>query len=371
MPSPQEYLGATYDIYVPDPDRLIDLGYTGIRVYWAASEAGSYSLATTLTLVAGQHDYSYNKTDGLWSDWARHAYYGATPGEGTASEAVPVGPPRYTRKEVRQGVGKRLRLMEALTRTGTASATAHTFTALVDADGSTYKYCNWFLRTVSGATTETRRVRNKTNSGYAPATGIITTNAFSATIEAAVECELWQPRGDEDISAMVDEAMNDARHRVCWESSHYLSTDSGVSEYFLPAGINGRTILDVDWATDTYPDKPGWEPVPYWKVSPEGSGFLLTVLGHGLGHELLAADTVIRVRYLHYADRMDNDSDSWDVPLEFAVAETALSLLDRIGLPVGPEQASDAQRAKAEIARDLDTLRAFLPQPKVNVRVAR
>ena len=56
MPSPTAVLGWAYDVYLPDNDDRMDLGYTAIKVYYATTEGGSYSLAGSVTLVAGAYE---------------------------------------------------------------------------------------------------------------------------------------------------------------------------------------------------------------------------------------------------------------------------------------------------------------------------
>ena len=63
--------------------------YTHIRVYTDTSETGTFvTLDGTITLVAGAESYEYTDSDGVAATWYKTAYYGATPGLGTKSDAL-------------------------------------------------------------------------------------------------------------------------------------------------------------------------------------------------------------------------------------------------------------------------------------------
>lgn len=76
------------DVVVDDITEVMAAGYTVIRVYTDTSEDGEFTtLDGTETLVAGQTGYSYIDTDGFTTTWYKTAYYGATPGESSKSDA--------------------------------------------------------------------------------------------------------------------------------------------------------------------------------------------------------------------------------------------------------------------------------------------
>jgi len=379
VPSQDAQIGPSYDIYVPEVDGLIALGYTGIRVYWATSETASPSLATTLTLVSGTYDYSYNNTSGAETDWAEHCWYGATPGEGPRSTRVPVGRPRTTRLQVRQAVGRRLRLMELQTVASSASNVKFIATALIDPDASPYRYCSWFARHAVGTFAgEIRRVRDYdsagTTTGYVPSTGEIQVGrTWGGTLGASDVVELWKPKGDEDPSAMVDEAMNRAADRMWHEEVHLFTVDDSVTEYTLPAGCYESAISSVEFAAGQasgYPDKPLWEEVGWWEVRQSSGQNVISVYRSPMGEELYSGGDIIRVTYAATPDRMDSDADYWNVPLEWAVAETALETLDILATPSGGgEEVGDADRARASLMRDVQQYRAkYMPAARMKVR---
>lgn len=378
MPTPAVAIGPVYDIYVPQVDTLIDLGYTHIRVYWATSETATPSLATSIELVAGTYDYAYNKTDGLETDWAEHCFYGTTPGEGPRSERVPVGPGRITRKDVRQGVGRRLRIMDGPYTIGTVTdADTIIVTELIDPDASVHRFANRFIRVVTGTGIgQTRRVRasSSTPAGYVPATGTLNVNrATDPAWVAGDTFECWRAKDDEDPSVLIDEAMQRVADRICVPDSFLFTIDSNVTEYYLPAGMTELTIQSVKWAGDTYPAKPQWEDVGWWRVYHEGGQAVLSLLRNSLGREFYTQGDIIQVNYAYFPDRMDSDADYWrGIPLQWAIAETALELLDALATPSGgEEQVQDAARAKGALQREISAFRArFQPVPRMKVAVA-
>jgi len=369
----ESYIGAVASVYVPDPDRQIELGFTHIRIYWAASEAGPATLAQQIELVPGQSYYQYNKPDAQASDWFEWCYWGEDPGESPRAERVPVGPPQATRAAIRRGVGKRLRILEGpYTITSVSSATEAVVADLIDPDASPHRFANRFVRLSDG---QVRRTRTAQNNGYVPATGTLTLNRATDPIwEEGDTIELWRPKGDEDPSEIIDEAMNYVRNHIWWRDTFYLTTQEGQTEYALPALAIPEAIVSVERASDTYPGRPGWEPVGYYEVSLDGGTPVLSVRAHAAQEILYMAGDVIRVTYNRFGDRMDSDFDAWSVPLEWAIAEVALAFLERMATPSGGlEVVTDADRARAGIRTDIEFWRRVaMPAPgQINTRAAR
>lgn len=372
MPSYEQAIGAVYSLYIPDDDQAIALGYTDIKVYWASSEAGPYSLATTIPLVSGQKDYSYNNTAGLATDWAYHTLYGATPGESPASEPVPVGPPQSTRLAIRRGVGERLNIMETADVTTGTDANTVVCSSLIDADASPSKYANRYARAVGGNVDgETKRVRNTANNGYVPASGTLNFGAdFSAPPNSSVTLELWRAERDQDPSVRIDNAMQRARHRLWWEETFFVSTDANVTEYSMPATMLLGSVKAVEYAAGSFPEDPDWQPVGFWDLSQDGGQPVMSIRLSALLDSPYSQGTVIRILYNRFGDRMDDDSDYWNVPLEWAVAEVAYEYIKTIRTPAGgKEDISDAGISKAELAEDLDLYRTiYMPRAAIHER---
>lgn len=318
-------IGATYEVSVPDVDTWIANGYTVIRIYWATSEGGTYNLeGTTLTLVAGTYAYSYNKTTANSTDWAQHAFYGATPGESPRSEPVPVGEAQSTRALIRQGVGLRLRLMQGpFSITSVTDTDTIVISDLIDVDAEALAYANWFVR--SG--TQSRQIRKSPN-GYTAASGTLNfRRAYSPILVAAATAELWKARANEDPSTIVDEAMNRARKEIWWEENYYLSVDSGQTEYALPRTIvSPNQVKRVEYAAGTYPDDPIWTRTSA-NVTMDGGLAILSVP--------MAGTTTLRVAVNRFADRMDSEADYWGAPLEWCIAETAREALRVLTVTTG------------------------------------
>ena len=373
MPSPVAAIGGTAIAYVPDDAQQLTLGYTHVRFYWASSEGGAYSLATSVALVSGQRDYSYNLTTALATDWFTWALYGAVPGEGPQSEPAPLGPARSTRLAIRQGVGARLKAVLVYPLASVGSATAGVVSELIDPDASPHVIGNRFARIVSGTGIgQTRRVRSG-STGYTVASGTITINrATSPAWVANDSVELWLPDGDQDPSVAIDDAMQRARSKLWWEDTFYLSTDDSISDYYVAAAIRDERIKRVEYAADTYPTRPNWVPVGYFDCVMDGGNPLLTVKQSGLGNSLYSGGTVIRIVYNRFGDRMDSDTDYWEVPLEWAIAEVAYEYLkNRVAPGGGREDVSDARAAIAAVLDDVMGFRLeYLPSVATRMRTA-
>lgn len=374
MPSPQHYIGASVTAFVPNDERLLDLGYTDVRIFWASAENGPFTQEADIPLVGGQFDYFFNKPDAAQTDWWYWAPYGAVPGLGPGSEAMPVGPPRNSRLAVRQGVGRRLGIMQLAPVTTGTDADTLVCASLIDADASPAKFANKFARSVGGNVPgEVRRIRAAANGGYVPATGTLNFgNQFSATPTTSTVLEIWTPAKDSDPSAMVDEAMNRARRRLWWDESFLFTIDRNVTDYFMPASMIPGTVRSVDFAAGDYPERPGWAPVGFWDLSMDLGQPLMTVSRNAfLPSQSYEQGTIIRVRYNRIGDRMDDDDDYWGVPLEWAVAEVAFDYLNLIATPGGGrEDVSDAATAKARVLEEaLEWRRMFMPPAKVQMRL--
>lgn len=333
---PVDQLGATYYIYVPNPDQLIALGYTHLRVYWASSEGGTFSHVngTSTPLVAATYSYSYNNPSGIPTDFAQHCYYGATPGESAKSEPVAVSIARSTRSAIRQGVGMRTRQMYALVDlTSVTDGDTVVADELVDVDGQAEQFANWWAR--SG--TQSRRVRSGAN-GYVPSTGTLNfRRAFNPSLSASDFIELWRPRGFEDPTALVDDAMQRARSSLWFEETWYFATTTNQTEYYLPAGViaNEGQVQSVEWNAGTYPDRPVWRPA-WASVSFVNGTPMLSARPSGANS--WSTGTLLRVRVNRFGDRMDSESDYWPVPLEWAIAETAREFVKVFGAATGSQE---------------------------------
>ncbi len=345
-------LGWQFTAPVPDVDDVIALGFTHVRFYYAASEAGSYSQGgSDVLLVSGTLTYSYNRTTGLTTDWVQWCYYGATPGESTRTDPQPVGPPaQTTRKLIRQGVGKRTGLMDLFTIASVTDSDTCVISETIDTDSLASKYARRFVRVSAGtAIGQTRRLNSVSNAaaGYVPATGTFNINrATSPAWVAGDELELWVARGDKDMSALVDAAMQDARRNIWVQGYYTFVTVAEQSEYVLPQGVHPDHVGIPEIMYGTFPDNPAWTQVGYSRAYTEGGAHRLTIKPATLGIEAYGGGEIIRVPVARNPDRMDSDSDTWPVPLEWAIAETGLELLAVLfGPGGGQEDVSDIGRA--------------------------
>jgi hypothetical protein len=79
-------------IYVDDITTVMTV-FTHIKIYTATSEGGTYTLLTSLALVAGQSTYSYTHATGTSATWYRSSYWSVStesslsdPVQGTSAE---------------------------------------------------------------------------------------------------------------------------------------------------------------------------------------------------------------------------------------------------------------------------------------------
>lgn len=367
-------IGAILKAYVPDPAAWIALDFTDVRFYYATSEGGNYSLVGSETLSASAYEYSHNHELAVATGWFYWLLYGAIPGEGPASEPMPVGGPQSTRKLIRQAAGKRLRKVNVYKLASVTDAETAVISELIDPDASPHGIANRYARIVGGtATGQTRRVRAGTN-GYTVASGTININrATSPAWAAGNEIELWVADGDTDPSAEIDEAMQRARMRVWWEDTFYLATTAEVSEYALPGIVRDEYVKRVEWAADSYPDRPGWTPVGWYDVTMDSGNPILTLRPSPYGRGTYSGGKIVRVVYNRPGDRMDSDTDYWEADLDWCALEVCRAyLLSRLTPRGGKEDIDDATRAMAAIVDELDSLRsANLPSAATRTRLPR
>ena len=356
---------------VPDVDDVIALGYTEVRFYYASSEAGSYSQGTPATLVSGTLSYSYNRTTGLLTDWWQWCYYGATPGESTRTDPQPVTVGGLTtRKAIRQAVGVALHLCDVFTLASVTDADTAVISETIDADAQAAKYARRFVR-VSGGTAigQTRRINAASNAaaGYVPASGTFNINrATSPAWVAGDEVELWVARGDADLSAMIDTAMQYARRNIWIDDEYILVTEDSQSEFPMPQGMSEDHAGAPEVCWGTYPDDPDWQQVGWHRPYTQGGQTWMTIRPAAVGINSYGADRIIRIPYSHQVDEMDSDTDTWPIDLRWAVAEVGVEFLRMLfGPGGGAEDVADIGRAYGVWKEQAATYRAmFNPAAK-------
>jgi hypothetical protein len=360
-------IGASIRIDRPDANDLIDLGYTGLRIYWASSEGGAYSLVTTLTLVEDTTTYEYNRTSAAAGDWWYYAPYGAVPDEGVASEPQPVGPALTTRKAIRQGVLKRLRMGMVENITTVTDTDTWVVGGLADADAPTLRFANWYVHHVaSGAQ---RRIRSGSNAG-APASGTLNFRRAwpGSGITGGDEIELWRPKGDENPVEILHDAINSARLRIWWPETIFITTENDVTDYVLPRGLveSCHQITAIEWDAGTWPDEPQWQDVHGARAYDELGSVLLHLVANGWGTRL-SAGTRVRVSLNRFGDRLDDDFDYWQCAAEWAIAECAAEFLRRLGPSGSQEDTRDVRDALRLAEEDAAHWRLLMPRPAVRM----
>lgn len=377
MPDFKDDIGAALQAYVPDDDVQIDNGYTHIRFYVASSQTATATLQDSVELDAGQGDYEYVYSGAQETDWWEWCLYGDTPGEGPRSERMRIGPMVCTKKDIRQAAGRRLRIMRKVgTVLDSPSPTTTTFasTNLIDADASDHLYANNIVRFSSGNLAgESRRIRNVDGDGYDPATGTLTTNAFSQAPSSGDEFEIWMPKADDDTSEMMDTAIEWSVSRLYWHAVFYMTFDSSVEQYMLPQDCRPQFIQEVDVARGTYPNEPDWRTLSTWNAHQELRGPVIELAEDRFLTWGISQGDVIRIRYARSLDTIPSDSTRVYVPVVWAAAEAAMEFLEHLGTPSGGlEAVVDAERAQSSLQRTLvHQRRRNMPEARVIQEIPR
>lgn len=158
-------------LYVEDIDGAMD-EWTSLRLYRASSPDGSFSLVTTIALVAGQHLYEYSDTGASVGSWYRQSYYDS----GDASESAQ-GDPWQVDAVTLDAILEELVRQGDLGFSSTCTALGTT-TTLIDATlrdyGQDAHYLEgfWIYRPDAAAAGD--RVRRVTRSGFTTASGTLT-----------------------------------------------------------------------------------------------------------------------------------------------------------------------------------------------------
>lgn len=231
-------LGWTITIPLPDVDQDLTDGWVSVRVYTATSENGAYSLATTISLVAGQTAYTYNNTAGAATDWVYHVLYNGV-SEGTPSPVYPVSSaPVLTLGTLRQRVADELTLYGRPKRnstwpgpSGTTTAAGSTTTtvcsAFISARWATEEFIDWCLLATSGTEDGNWRLV----SSFAGGSGTFTHDAFASGVGSGQTFELYGKLTPEEWIACINEQLLDM-----WLPVRYpIGGLSGQTEYPLPA----------------------------------------------------------------------------------------------------------------------------------------
>ncbi|GIV04036.1 MAG: hypothetical protein KatS3mg015_2866 [Fimbriimonadales bacterium] len=346
-------LGATYTVTIHDVDDYIADGFTHIRFFRSATEAGTYTQVAQIALASGQETYEYNDAPAQPTDWWTWALYGSGTGETARAEPQPVAVRRVTRKELRRAVGFRLGLLEVASVSSGTTTTA-TCNALVDPDRSPHEVAGGWVLLPSG---ETRRIRVGTT-GYNTSTGTITWQPAATAPSSGQEIEIWSGIIKGDIISAVHRAMNVARHSIWWPEMTTIEVTAMGAEYPLPYNaVNGRVLgVEILQWEDV------WAPFKQFETTRRGQQTWIRFQGAMTGQ-------IFRVTYNSLPDAMDGENDSWDVPLEIATAEVAKALLMSMIVPTShKELIADIAVSVKAIEDEAKMLRASL-MPEISIPI--
>jgi hypothetical protein len=168
--------GVPVSIYIDDIATALANGYTSIRLYSATDPLGTFTLVTTITLVAADHSYSYTDTAGTADTWYRHTLYTAV----GPTESDPSAPYRVLAGTLDQVIFEALAYADA-GFTGTCSALGDPTYLVCDAlldYGQDAKYLEggWIYRygIALDSANAANRYRRVARGGFSTSTGRIT-----------------------------------------------------------------------------------------------------------------------------------------------------------------------------------------------------
>jgi len=321
------YAGVTVTIPVPQVDEIIGSGsddFSSIRLYSSATRGGTYSLLTTITLVAADTVYSYEDTAGVASTWYKFTYYNSTTSnetELTETEPFPATRDRVTRKELRQKLIKNLAGKVFTVAPSSITAQTVVLAALADTAADSEYYEGWHLyRPDSTATADNdRRI-----SAYTIASGTLTHGgtAYSDTTATSEHTEIAPL--DIDYTTLL-ELVNDGLEDTRWLYRLELGMVSGQNQYVLPNIVEGEEYVKQIWrrhggTANSYIWTPieqgGWARV-------RGSNFRCTLdVNPALGDNEVLALEVWRP-----GEGLDSETDFTSVQRKWAEAAAMVKIL--------------------------------------------
>ena len=337
------YLGVDLNIPVSEVDSIIGTAsnkFDSIRLYSAPTRGGTYSLVTTITLVAGDTIYTYSDVAGTTTTWYKVTFYNSvTLNETSLTETEPFPAARdiLTRKELRQKIVKNL-----AGKIGSPSAiTAQTVVvaALTDTANDVDYYTGWHLYRpdATSSADNDRRV-----SSITLATGTLTHGgaAYADTTSTSEQVEILPLDLDYDL---LNEKINDGLEDTRWLTRFEMGTNSGQNQYTLPSFIEGPEYVPMIWrrfggTADSYIWKPinhngGWAKV-------RGSNFKCTLdIDPSIGD-----NEVIALEVWRPGAALDSETDFTTVQQKWAVAAAMVEVLEYlVGQDVVRHQTSVVQ----------------------------
>lgn len=294
--------GRYIPVYVPEVAAILSAGtYNSVRLYVASSQTAAGSLLTTITLVAGQTQYSYDYTSGVSTQWTYWTYYHTgTAAESDPSERVPLaGAPAVTFASLAQRAADRCNLYMrpygdhtfpgpsgTTTTNGNVGGTTLICTSYADSEYPSREFTHWTIRATSGARSgEERRLITEP---LTTASGTFTTaRAFGGQILSGVTFEGYGGITGTQWRQAVNEALLDLWTPVEWSFAGTLNQ----TEYPIPYFFEGNTqILNlVRTGGDTLRDHTLTGGVDFlFKPTEGGSGYLYVPggLGENLNYRL-------------------------------------------------------------------------------------
>jgi hypothetical protein len=314
---------------VSDVDSFIGTAsnqYDSMRLYSASSRGGSYSLVTTITLVAGDTSYSYTHASGTISTWYKIALYNSVTANEQSLDAVepfPASRNTTTRKELRQRIiqnfGGKILTPSSITATTVVDATT-----LKDGDEDDESYEGWQIYRPDAADTADR---NRRVSAYDKSTGTVTHagSDYTDTTETDEQIELMPL--DIDLT-FLNEKIGDALEETRWLYRYEFGANSGVKQYSLPHFVESDQYVKEIWR------RTGSTGAYIWRTFDYGAGFA-KVRGSNFQCVLdispsIGESEVIALEVFRQGERLDSETDFTLVTFKWAEAAAMVEVLQHI-----------------------------------------
>jgi len=293
-----------------------------MKLYRASSRGGTYSLVTTITLVAATTTYSYSDTSGITSSWYKITLANSvlvTETSVNESEPFPAARDLTTRAELRQKV---IRNFGGEIHTPTVyAAQSVTLPDAADSDDDSDYFRGYHIyRPLAASSADyDRRVSSEVG-------GVFTHGgkAYSDTVVTSEEVELCNI----DIPfTVLNEKIGDGLTKTRYLSRYEFGAAGSALQYSLPNFVEGPEFVPDGWIRfGTTVDSYRWEPLGsngrWWKV--RGSNFqcVLDI------NPARAANEVIALDVWRPGEKLDSETDFTVVQPLWAEAAAMVSVIN-------------------------------------------
>lgn len=319
------------DLVIPvaDVDAIIGTAankWDSIRLYSASSQGGSYSLVTTIALVALTTQYAYTHTAGVPSTWYKVLLYNSvtlTESLLTDAEPFPAARGTLTLKALRQRIISNLG-GEVISSFETIAAQSITAACMKDTQRDTSWFGGWHLYRpdyTAGATDDSdRRV-----SAYVNTTGQLS-HGGQAYQDTTVTSEIAELMPVDISLSKLNEKIGDGLKKTRWLTRYEFGCTTNTMQYPLPKWVEDERYVPQVWRRwGTSPNNWMWKPIETFGgwAKVRGSNFQCTL---DIGPSLSTND-VIGMDIWRPGNALVGETDFTRVQIPWAEAAAMVSVL--------------------------------------------